>query len=361
MQSVYKREVGGCSVYYAILNDKGRSVRRSTGCSDKADAQRKAAEMQRKLDSGELKAKQAVGTLPSGDAWELYYKWGIRHKRERSVNHEHMFWLQFWAWHKGDNLLTVTGDVVLKWRDYLAKTPCKTGSTRSVHSVNDALRAISTIVARLQALKHVKENPFSTSNAPRLPTPKRRPKYLTSPEVERALLVAQHYSLDAYLFTAIGLYAGLRKGEILNLKWRDVHEDRTDDDGNIIGCLYIWEDETHRLKTAAASRVVPLHPILKDILSRHRDDNEDRYVVRPRFTHINSSGYRWDPRKAFVEMTTELGRKVTPHMLRHTFASLLAAKGVSLYKVSKWMGHASITTTEIYAHLCPVDSEIGRL
>lgn len=361
MQSVYKRVVGGCSVYYAILNDKGRSVRRSTGCSDKADAQRKAAEMQRLLAAGELEVRQARGTLLAGDAWTLYSKWASVNKRPRTVTHERMFWDQFLSWHKGTNLCAVTGEHALSWRDYLAKTPCKTGGLRSVYSVNDSLRAMSAIFNALVRLKHLEGNPFNTAEAPRLPVPKRRPKYLTSAEVEHALLVAQHYSTDAYLFVALGLYAGLRKGEILNLKWRDVHEGRADDAGNIIGCLYVWEDSTHQLKTEAASRVVPLHPVLKDILVRYRDDNEDRYVVRPRFAHINSSGYRWDPRKAFIEIGNELGRKVHPHMLRHTFASLLAGNGVSLYKVSKWMGHTSITTTEVYAHLCPLDADIGRM
>lgn len=43
------------------------------------------------------------------------------------------------------------------------------------------------------------------------------------------------------------------------------------------------------------------------------------------------------------------------HMLRHTFAATLATNGVPLLRIQKWMGHASITTTEIYAHLIPGD------
>jgi len=39
------------------------------------------------------------------------------------------------------------------------------------------------------------------------------------------------------------------------------------------------------------------------------------------------------------------------HCFRHTFASRLAQKGISLYKVAEWLGHSDIRTTRIYAHL----------
>ena len=48
-------------------------------------------------------------------------------------------------------------------------------------------------------------------------------------------------------------------------------------------------------------------------------------------------------------------------MLRHTFASHLVMKGISIYKVSQWLGHQSVNTTMVYAHLAPQDDEINKL
>ena len=44
---------------------------------------------------------------------------------------------------------------------------------------------------------------------------------------------------------------------------------------------------------------------------------------------------------------------MTPHILRHTCASRLIQRGVSLYTVNKWLGHSSVKVTERYAKLSP--------
>lgn len=52
---------------------------------------------------------------------------------------------------------------------------------------------------------------------------------------------------------------------------------------------------------------------------------------------------------------------VTPHIMRHSFTSLLAIKGCSLFKIAQWLGDTLATTEKHYAHLLPTDPDIEML
>ena len=78
--------------------------------------------------------------------------------------------------------------------------------------------------------------------------------------------------------------------------------------------------------------------------------------------------YRYDferPFKIYIEwigkeLKMDLGW-VTPHIMRHTFASLLACSNVSLYKIAKWLGDTMATTEKHYAHLQAEDEDVDQL
>jgi integrase len=71
--------------------------------------------------------------------------------------------------------------------------------------------------------------------------------------------------------------------------------------------------------------------------------------------------YRYDFRKPFEEYvrSKELDW-VKPHVMRHTFASLLAIAGVSIFKIAKWLGDDVRVVERHYAHLLPQDPDVER-
>jgi integrase len=71
------------------------------------------------------------------------------------------------------------------------------------------------------------------------------------------------------------------------------------------------------------------------------------------------SRYRYDFKRPFYEyMKMQDCAWLTPHAMRHTFASLLASRSVSIYKIAKWLGDGVEVVQNHYAHLLPKDDDI---
>ena len=110
----------------------------------------------------------------------------------------------------------------------------------------------------------------------------------------------------------------------------------------------------------AEERAIPLRKRLREALEGYGvGPGSGCYLVEPEKFLRGKNRYRYEWRKEFVEVAAAAGlAELTPHVLRHTFASHLAQRGVSLYKVARWLGHADVRTTQIYAHLAPGDEDI---
>lgn len=143
----------------------------------------------------------------------------------------------------------------------------------------------------------------------------------------------------------IALNTGMRRGEILGLKWRDIDFKR--------GILYLYNTKN------GEKREVPINEQVKTALIRTRRNPGSEYVF------CNANGIPFTQiRKSFCTALRKSGiKEFRFHDLRHTFASHLAMNGVDLATVSKLLGHASISTTMIYAHLAEshVKQSIERL
>ena len=102
-------------------------------------------------------------------------------------------------------------------------------------------------------------------------------------------------------------------------------------------------------------RLIPLPdliiPIIQEYLDTRRNDNNSSALI------LNRSGKRLTSRsiqrlvKKYKEQTNLQEKKVTPHTLRHAFATHLLANSVDIRVIQELLGHASLSTTQLYTHV----------
>lgn len=139
------------------------------------------------------------------------------------------------------------------------------------------------------------------------------------------------------LVVLLGADAGLRRSEMINLRWEDVDFNNNQ--------IYIAPSKTEYY------RYVPMTEDLKKALQTAKLGAINEFVV-------NAGKYGARVKKDYLTgnyplIAKSVGISSFLHKLRHTFASQLVQNGVELYTVSKLLGHRNIQTTEIYAHLTP--------
>jgi len=167
-----------------------------------------------------------------------------------------------------------------------------------------------------------------------LKEPPGRVRYLTLDEIR--LLIAECAS-HLRPIVVIAIYTGMRKGEILSLKW-----DFIDFKNDIIHVEEIEVKQKRGSPKSATRRDVPMCQEVKEALEKIPRKAEKVFcdII--------------DPRDAFRNACQRAGiENFRFHDLRHTFASHLAIQGVSLLVIKELLGHKTLEMTLRYSHLCP--------
>jgi integrase len=144
-----------------------------------------------------------------------------------------------------------------------------------------------------------------------------------------------------------GFHAGMRKNEIIEARpdWFDVEGKK----------VHIKKTPTFRPKDRE-ERTIPMTNAFREFLKSYGVHSP--FMVQPDVRH-GDSRYRWDFRRPWSDyMATHNCSWVTPHVARHTFASLLASAGVSIFKIAKWLGDDVRVVQQHYAKLLPTDADI---
>ena len=241
------------------------------------------------------------------------------------------------------------------------------------------------IFASAKESRVIEENPTGFLSTKDGGVPQKERQALTDEQADRLLEAVR--GLPPYVFIMLGLYAGLRREEILALQWDCVY---LDCDAPYLSVRRAWHTEHNRpvilteLKTKAARRDIPLPDCLAECLKEEKAVSTSEYVIANReggplsYTQFKRlwqyivtrtvkerSYYRYEGgRRVKHTVKPVLGEKaahngkvvysldfeVTPHQLRHTYITNLIHASVDPKTVQYLAGHeSSKITMDIYA------------
>ena len=190
------------------------------------------------------------------------------------------------------------------------------------------------------ALKFFYRNVLNAEFEEKLPLARKflkLPLVLSKEEVNK--MIDSTNNLKHKLVIMFLYYAGLRLDEARNLNWQDINFDR----------------EIIHLKTAKGDkeRVVFLHKKLIDALGMYGTKEEGPIFVSQREGKYNKRTIQQIIK--YASKKVGIKKKVTPHTLRHSFATHLLESGADIRYIQQLLGHKDLKTTQIYTHVANKD------
>jgi integrase len=212
--------------------------------------------------------------------------------------------------------------------------------SRSASSTALYYRTLKAAFSKAVDWNYISENPFRKIKLPKIT--KSFPAFISNEEFQ--LILDKTCRKDLKDIFAVGFYTGMRLSEILNLKWR--HVDLTNRKISLINSSSF---STKNKKDRHIPINTKLCAIISSRLPKIRTLN-DEYL----FTKCGGIKYNGDfISKQFKKSVRAAGLNdnIHFHSLRHSTASNLVQRGVSIYVVKELLGHEDIKTTQIYSHL----------
>ena len=224
-------------------------------------------------------------------------------------------------------------------KDFLAS-----GKTPREFLLSYSAKSKSTMMSVYFALKFFYENVLNKSFKEKLPLARKSlklPIILSKEEISK--MIKSTNNIKHKLVIVFLYYAGLRLDEARNIKWQDIDFDR----------------EIIHLKTAKGDkeRVVFLHKKLIGILKMYGINKEGLIFVSQRYGKYNKRTIQQIIKSASKKVGIK--KNVTPHTLRHSFATHLLEGGADIRYIQQLLGHKDLKTTQIYTHVA--NKDIKRL
>ena len=190
------------------------------------------------------------------------------------------------------------------------------------------------------ALKFFYENVLNQKFDGKIPLAKskgRLPTVLSKEDITKmfeATLNLKHRLVLMFLY-----YTGIRLNEAVNIKWEDIDFER--------GIIHL------KVTKGEKERIIFLHDKLKKFIEYFN-------IKKEGLVFLSNLGKKYDKRT--IQMIvgnaakkSGISRRITPHTLRHSFATHLLEGGADIRHIQKLLGHSSLQTTQIYTHVANKD------
>ena len=180
-------------------------------------------------------------------------------------------------------------------------------------------------------------------------------EYFNEDEIKQLKKAFKGHKFENLILTALG--TGLRQGELLALKWGNVHlDEKYLEVKETVKKVYVFDDKGNKTlqtiyntpKTSNSIRKVDLPNKIVTILSNIEKDSE--FVFSENGEPISAKTLFGNWKKVLTSNNIPYKKF---HSLRHTYATMLLSRGVDLKTVQDLMGHSDITITQIYLHVLP--------
>lgn len=234
------------------------------------------------------------------------------------------------------DFISITKDDIVKYLNYLRESI-------SARSVNRHISALKGFYNFLLEEGYIKESPLENISV--MKTEKKLPKYLSIEEVDKLLNIplVTHYDYRNKAMLEVMYATGMRVSELVSLEYSNVD-------------LY---NAIVRIKgKGKKTRIVPIGEMASYYLKLYIEEYRNKLLLKENYNELflNNHG-KPITRHGFnfilenIRVKANIEKEITPHVLRHSFATHLLEGGADLRSIQEMLGHENISTTNIYTYV----------
>ena len=236
------------------------------------------------------------------------------------------------------SIATITESLFEEYRFFLKKRGLKAST------VNTNLCWLSRLMFRAVSKRIIRCNPFENAKYER---EEKKIRFLQKSDVMKlmAMKMNDRQAELARLMFIFSCFTGLAISDMENLEYKHIQT-------AAVGQMYIRKE---RQKTKVEF-IVPLHPIAESIIShcqKKQERSEEQQTAKEKGDYLvfyrDCSRSVMDSKLSIVGKACGIRQRLSFHMARHTFGTMSLSAGIPIESIAKMMGHASISSTQVYA------------